>query len=266
MALVTGASRGIGRAIAVDLAQAGFDVIAAMRKPDDGEGLAAEVGAGAGSITVQRIDMDDPSTFEIPDGLRVLVNNAGIERQYLPVEHVELADWRAVFETNVFGLVELTRRAIPEMRRQGVGVVCNITSSSILAAVPFYAVYRASKAAVAAFGESLRCEVAPFGIRVIEIMPGPIDTDMLARSDRTPEAAVHPGYEDMAAASYEGRKAVDHMTTPAPEAAARIRAAILDDTAPLKHGCDDLSAGLLDAWSAGPIPLVGSPYDGTGLG
>ena len=265
MALVTGASRGIGRAVAVDLARAGFEVVAAMRTPDDGADLAAEVGDGPGSIRVERIDMDDPSTFSVPDGLRVLVNNAGIERQYLPVEHTDLADWRAVFETNLFGLVELTGRAVSEMRRGGDGVVCNITSSSILAAVPFYSVYRASKAAVSAFGESLRCEVAPVGIRVVEIMPGPIDTDMLARSDRTPEAVELDGYREMAEASYEGRKAVDHMTTPAAEAALRIRAAILDDQAPLKHGCDDLSVGLLQAWSAGPIALVGTPYEGQGI-
>ena len=96
-------------------------------------------------------------------------------------------------------------------------------------------------------------------------MPGPIDTDMLAGSDRLPEAAAHEGYREMAEASYAGRKAVDPMPTPAAEAAARVRAAILDDQAPLKHGCDDLSVGLLDAWSAAPVALVGSPYDGQGL-
>ena len=147
---MTGASRGIGRAIALDLANAGFDVVAAMRNPADGADLAAQVGDGGGSISVQRIDMDDPDTFVVPDGLRVLVNNAGIEREYLPVEHVDLADWRAVFETNLFGLVELTGRAIPVMRAGGGGVVCNVTSSSILAAIPFYSVYRASKAAASA--------------------------------------------------------------------------------------------------------------------
>ena len=265
MAMVTGASRGIGRAVAVDLAQAGFDVVAAMRNPDDGAGLAADAAGGSGSIVVERIDMDDPSTFSIPDGLKVLVNNAGIERQYLPVEHLDIADWRAVFETNVFGLVELTKQAIPEMRRGGEGVVCNVTSSSILAAVPFYAVYRASKAAVSAFGETLRCEVAPFGIRVIEIMPGPIETDMLVRSDRTPEAVEKDGYREMAEAAYEGRKSVEDMITPADEAAARIRGAILDDAAPLKHGCDDLSTGMLGAWSADPVSLLGSPYEGQGI-
>ena len=121
------------------------------------------------------------------------------------------------------------------------------------------------RAAVSAFGETLRCEVAHFGIRVVEIMPGPIDTDMLARSDRVPEASDRLGYEEMAAAAYEGRKAVEPMTTPAPEAAARIRAVILADAAPLKHGCDDLATGLLDAWSADPIALVGTEYAGQGV-
>ena len=169
VALVTGASRGIGRAVAIDLAEAGFDVVASMRNPDDGADLADLVQAGPGSVVVTHLDMDDPSTMEVPEGLKVLVNNAGVERQYLPVEEVNIDEWRAVFETNLFGLVELTRRAIPEIRKQGGGVICNVTSSSILAAVPFYSIYRASKAAVSAMGESLRCEVADFGIRVVEV-------------------------------------------------------------------------------------------------
>ena len=65
--MVTGASRGIGRAVAVDLARAGFDVVAAMRDPAAGADLAREVGDGTGSVTVQRIDLDDASTFVIPD-------------------------------------------------------------------------------------------------------------------------------------------------------------------------------------------------------
>ncbi|HYV60751.1 MAG TPA: SDR family NAD(P)-dependent oxidoreductase, partial [Acidimicrobiia bacterium] len=75
--------------------------------------------------------------------------------------------WREMFETNVFGLVEATRRAIPLMREAGGGVICNMGSSSILAPVPFYAAYRASKAAVSALSETLRAELAPLSIRVV---------------------------------------------------------------------------------------------------
>src|SRR5439155_16963800 len=115
----------------------------------------------------------------------------GVEVDHLPFEGTPIELWRQIFEANVFGLIEVTRRAIPLLRAGGGGVICNITSSSLLAPVPFYAPYRASKAAVSALGESLRAEVAPFGIRVVEILPGPIATDMLAGSERMPEAAAY---------------------------------------------------------------------------
>jgi NAD(P)-dependent dehydrogenase (short-subunit alcohol dehydrogenase family) len=256
-ALVTGASRGIGRAVALELARRGFDVVAAMRHPGDGAGLAGELGRARGTIRAAPLDVTEPASIHIPDGLRVLVNNAAIEREYLPLEHTPEEDWRAVFETNVFGLVEVTRRAIPELRRGG-GVICNLTSSSLLVPVPFYAVYRASKAAVAAIGETLSAELAPFGIRVVEILPGPIATDMLAASNRLPEAARYPGYDALAQQMYDGRQAVEEMITQ-PEAAARaIGAAILDEAGALRRGCDPLGQRLLDAWSANPMP-VGPP-------
>lgn len=255
-ALVTGASRGIGRGVALELARAGFDVVATMRNPAAGSSLVGELGNASGTLRVARLDVTDPDSIEIPDDLRVLVNNAGVERSYLPVEHTSMDDWRFVFETNVFGLVEVTRRAIPVLRAGGGGVICNVTSSSILAGIPFYAVYRASKWAVAAIGESLRAELAPFGIRVVDILPGPIETDMLANSARLPEAAQHAGYEAMAHAGYEGRMAVEDQTTPVAEAATRIVAAICDDASPLRCACDDLAEGMLAAWRAAPESML----------
>jgi len=248
VAVVTGASRGIGRAVAVDLAQAGFDVVATMRDPAAGDGLRDEVGETTGSITVQRLDVDDPESIELPADLRVLVNNAGIERDYLPVEHVPMDQWRAVFETNVFGLVEVTRRAIPLLRANGGGVLCSITSSSILVPVPFYAVYRASKAAVSALDDTLRVELAPFGIRVVEIMPGPVESDMLYDSDRMAEASQFDEYRAMAEQVYAGRQQIRDQYTPALVAAAAIRAAILDDGGPMRYGCEPMSDGLVEMW------------------
>jgi len=255
IALVTGASRGIGRAIAVELAARGFDVVATMRDRSAGAALAAEAAgavaatASGGSLRVERLDVTDPATIMIPDGLRVLVNNAGVEAPHPPFEDTPLELWRAMFETNVFGLVEVTRRAIPVLRAAGHGVICNVTSSSILAPVPFYAPYRASKAAVMAIGESLRAELAPFGIRIVEIMPGPIDTDMLESSDRPADAIDYPEYAPMARRMYEGRRQnlAGMITSPA-DAARAIADAILDDEAPLRVGCDPLSIGMLDAW------------------
>jgi len=247
-AVVTGASRGIGRAVALELANRGFDVVATMRKPADGAGLPSEVRGAGGSLRIERLDVTDPATIALPDELRVLVNNAAVEREHPSFESTPMELWRAMFETNVFGLIEVTRAAIPALRRAGGGVLCNVTSSSILAPVPFYAPYRSSKAAVSAIGESLRAELAPFGIRVLEIMPGPIDTDMLAGSAAPPAAIDEPDYAPMAQRSFEGRASAEDQKVSTADAAAAIVDAILDDDAPLRVGCDPLGRGLLDAW------------------
>lgn len=246
-ALVTGASRGIGRALARELAARGFSVVATMRDPADGDALREE---GEGRIRVARLDVARPETIELPATLRVLVNNAGVETDYLPGEHAPLAEWRRVFETNLFGLVEVTRRAIPALRAAGGGVLCNVTSSSLLFPMPFYGVYRASKAAVAAFGESLAAELRPQGIRVLEIQPGPIETDMLAGSDRLPEAAEDPRYRALAEWAHASRRQTADQTTSAAEAARAIVSAILDDESPQKVGCDPLARAMLEAAGA----------------
>lgn len=251
-ALVTGASRGLGRALALELARRGFDVVATMREPSVGASLPREAGGAAGSLRVARLDVTRPETIEVPEGLRVLVNNAGIEVPYEPVEHACLDDWRAAFETNVFGLVETTRRALPALRAAGGGVVCNVTSASLLFPMPFFSVYRASKAAVSALSESLAAELAEHGVRVVEVMPGPIATDLLAGSDREPEAARHAPYARLAAWAWSGRRASEAAKTPAEEAARRIVDAILDDAAPLRVACDGVGEAMIGGADAAP--------------
>lgn len=248
IALITGASRGIGRAVAIEMARRGFEVVATMRDPRAGVSLPEEAKKLGGLLRVERLDVDRPDTIRIPNGLRVLVNNAGVEGEYLPVEESPLELWRRIFETNVFGLVEVTRRAIPALRASGGGVICNVTSSSLLFPMPLYAAYRASKAAVAALGESLRAELAAFGIRIVEILPGPIDTDMLAGSDRVPEAAAYEPYRRLAERAHEARRGVAGSVTSAAEAARSIADAILDDGGPLRHGCDPLGRSMLEGW------------------
>ena len=186
----------------------------------------------------------------MPAGLRVLVNNAGIDGAYLPVEHAPMEQWREMFETNFFGAVEVVRRAIPRLRDAGGGVICNVTTAALLGPVPLFAMYRAGKAALSALGESLRAELAPFGIRVIEILPGPVATDMLAGSDRLPEASACEGYEGIARRIHTGRQGVENMATPSAEAARAIVDAILDDDAPLRCGCDPLGSSMLEACRA----------------
>lgn len=248
IALVTGAGRGLGRAVAVELAARGFEVLATARRLSAVRDLEQRAERDGGCIRAARLDVTRPGSFEMPPGLRVLVNNAGVEPAYLPVEHAPSDVWRDIFETNLFGLLEVTRRALPRLRESGGGVVCNLTSSATLVPMPFYAAYRASKAAVSALGESLQAEAGPLGIRVLEVLPGPIATDMLEASDRSLPAERYPEYRDLAARARAGRRSVEGRTTP-PEVAARsIADAILDDGAPLRTGCDPLGQGMLDAW------------------
>ena len=245
-ALVTGASRGIGRAVALELAVRGFDTIATMRDPAAGASMPEEA---KGSLEVRRLDVTDPSTFELPGDLRVLVNNAGIDVDYLPVEHANVQDWRRLFETNVFGVVALTSAAIPVLRANAPGVVCTVSSSSIFASVPFYAAYRASKAAVSAFDDSLRTEVAPFGIRVVEILPGPVDTDMFRLSSGEQDAARFEHYRSLGATAARLREEhADPRVVDAADAATAIVDAILESDGPMRYGCDPVSYELLELW------------------
>lgn len=245
-ALVTGANRGIGRAIALELAHRGFDTVATMRDPATAGDMAGETD---GRLEVRRLDVTDPATFELPDDLRVLVNNAGIDTEYLPVEHADIGDWRRMFETNVFGTVALTSAAIPTLRANRPSVVCTVTSSSIVAPMPFYSAYRASKAALSAFGDSLRVEVAPFGIRVVEIMPGPVDTDMFRLSTGDMDAVRFPEYRALAVVAGDLRRAhADPRVVEPAAAATAIVDAIVDTSGPMRYGCDPISVELIELW------------------
>jgi NAD(P)-dependent dehydrogenase (short-subunit alcohol dehydrogenase family) len=245
-ALVTGASRGIGRAIALELAHRGFDTLATMRDPAAGAGMDRET---SGRLEVRRLDVNDPATFDLPGDLRVLVNNAGVDSEYLPVEHADIDDWRRMFETNVFGTVALTSAAIPTLRANSPSVVCTVTSSSIVAPMPFYSAYRASKAAASAFGDSLRVEVAPFGIRVVEILPGPVDTDMFRLSTGDMDAARFPEYRALAEVAGELRQAhADPRVVEPAAAASAVVDAIVDSEGPMRYGCDPVSLELIELW------------------
>jgi NAD(P)-dependent dehydrogenase (short-subunit alcohol dehydrogenase family) len=245
-ALVTGAGRGIGRAIALELANQGFDTVATMRDPEAG---AAMPGESSGRLRVQRLDVTDESTYHFPADLRVLVNNAGIDTDYLPVEHANIDDWRRMFETNVFGTVAVTAAAIPVLRRNRPSVVCTITSSSIVAGMPFFSAYRASKAAASAFCDSLRAEVDRLGIRVVEILPGPVDTDMFRLSTGEPDAARFADYRALAdVGTTLRRQHADPRVVEPSTAASAIVDAILDRSGPMRYGCDPVSLELLDLW------------------
>ena len=178
VALVTGASSGIGEAAARGLLEKGFVVYVAARRVD----RMAELGA-AGAQVVALDVTDDASMVACIDRIRteqgrldVLVNNAGYG-SYGSVEDVPLDEARRQFEVNVFGLARLTQLALPIMREQKSGRIINISSVGGRLYEPFGAWYHATKYAVEGLSNSLRIEVAPFGIDVVIIAPAGVITE-----------------------------------------------------------------------------------------
>ena len=175
--LLTGCSSGIGRASALALAARGHRVFATARKEDDLAGLERD------GLTALALDVTDPATIAAAVGavlsranrLDVLVNNAGYP-QYGSVEEVTLAQWRAQFDVNVFGTLAVTQAVLPAMRKQQSGRIINVSSVAGKLGIPFAAPYCASKHALEALSDALRVEVSPFGIRVVLVEPGPVET------------------------------------------------------------------------------------------
>lgn len=177
--IVTGASSGIGFDAVSRLSAAGYEVIAGVRST-----AAMEAWRGKRHVTPCLLDVTDTSAIEqavatlaprLAEASAVhLVNNAGIAVAG-PVEAVPLAQWRAQFEVNVFGLVAVTQAFLPEIRRSG-GRIVQVSSVSGLAAAPYLGPYASSKFAVEALSDSLRRELRQFGVKVILIEPGPVQT------------------------------------------------------------------------------------------
>lgn len=176
IALITGCSSGIGRALANNFKDAGYEVWATARKPADVAQLKA-----AGFVAVQ-LDVND--SLEVDQlsarlkqhgkGLDVLINNAGYGAMG-PLLDGGVKGLQQQFETNVFSVVGITEALFEPLRRNR-GLVVNIGSVSGVLVTPFAGAYCASKAAVHALSDALRMELAPFGIRVMEVQPGAIDT------------------------------------------------------------------------------------------
>ncbi|WP_076590827.1 SDR family NAD(P)-dependent oxidoreductase [Herminiimonas arsenitoxidans] len=238
-ALVTGANRGLGKAIALELVSRGFDVIAGVRNPDTAIDLLEQARSLPGTLVLERMDMAALGDYQPPADLRILVNNAGYRGPYLPIEEAGMDEWRRTFDTNFFGLIDLTRRAIPALRNHGHGLICNIGSLGAYVPLPFYSIYRTSKVAVAALSEGLRIELAPFGVRVIEIPIGGVDTDMLRTgiAHRPPEAIEYELYRPMAQ-SQAAMSETARTNALAPEIAARNVVDEMFRPGPLRRACD----------------------------
>jgi NADP-dependent 3-hydroxy acid dehydrogenase YdfG len=185
VALVTGASSGIGEATAIALAEAGAAVAIGARRRDRLDALAAKLADGGARVLTLDLDVTDEQacaaavarTREELGGLDVLVNNAGV-MLLGTIVGADPEEWRRMLHTNVLGLMYMTHAAIGGMVEQGSGDVVNISSVAGRVARKGAGVYNASKWAVNAFSESLRQEVTGRGVRIGLVEPGAVATEL----------------------------------------------------------------------------------------
>jgi NAD(P)-dependent dehydrogenase (short-subunit alcohol dehydrogenase family) len=181
--LITGATDGLGKALALLLAERGYRVFAAGRSPEKLAQLDAV--ARAKKLPLESVALDVCSDDSVERGVNhvldnagaidVLVNNAGVNYT-AAVEDLSMEDWRAQFETNFFGVLRVTRAVLPQMRERRSGRVLMMSSVSGLITAPTQGAYSSSKHALEALSNALRMELYPFGIPVVLIEPGYIVT------------------------------------------------------------------------------------------
>ncbi len=192
--LLTGATAGIGRHAALELARQGHHVIATGRREGALATLAKEADGLAGPLDVLPMDVTDEASVRraaerarsLTDGrgIDVLVNNAGYG-QMGPLEEVTDAELRKQYDTNVFGLMNVTRAFLPQLRARGEGRIVNVGSIGGRVTFPLMGAYNSTKYAVESLSDALRVELAPFGIRVSLVEPGPIRTEFNDRAMET---------------------------------------------------------------------------------
>jgi NADP-dependent 3-hydroxy acid dehydrogenase YdfG len=183
---ITGASTGFGRQLAEEVLKAGGKVIATARKLDNVADLESRYPQTAKALALDvtdggQVDSAVTQAFAQFGHVDVLVNNAGYGVAGA-IEEVSEAEFMPMFETNVFGLLRVTRAFLPYLRKQRSGHILNLSSIGGVVANPGIGFYNSTKFAVEGLSEALAGELAPLGIRVTIIEPGPFRTDFLGRS------------------------------------------------------------------------------------
>ena len=234
--LITGSSSGIGKATAIFFAEQGWNVIATMRKPEEETELNT-----LDNVLLTALDVLDPASIQkaVNEGIErfgkidVLVNNAGYGA-YGPLEVFERENIIRQFNTNVIGLLDVTKAVLPHFRANRDGIIINISSVGGRLTFPFGALYHVTKFAVEGISESLSFEVATFGVKVKIVEPGATATDFAGRSfefknDESIEeyqgliAKLMKMMEDLSGNSYAARVVAEKIYEAATDGTDRLR-------------------------------------------
>jgi NAD(P)-dependent dehydrogenase (short-subunit alcohol dehydrogenase family) len=194
VALISGASRGLGKAMALALGRAGVRLALVARDEKALAGTASEIRAGGGEAETYIADVSDEHqvaglqrrALDHFGRVEILINNAGINARK-PLSDFTLAEWNRVLSTNLTSAFLLCRAFVPQMKGRGYGRVINMTSIMSHVSLPERAAYSASKAGLLGFTKALALELAPEGITVVAISPGPFATEMNTAQMNDPE-------------------------------------------------------------------------------
>jgi len=253
-ALVTGASSGMGRETAIKLAEKGFQVIAAARRI----GRLNELAEQFQNITPMQVDLSQSedtevfcnyiSTLSMP--VSVLINNAGYSIRGA-LEDVSMEAIKRIFEVNLFALIRITQACLPGMRYLRKGTIVNLSSIAGKFTFPGSGVYAATKYAVEGITDALRMELAPFGIRVVAIRPGPIGTEFNEVGNKLTGdlmARTHPDYKPIyQTAGAATGKIFAGLSIPGPDLIADcILQAVLSDAPNAVYSAGPLSDDFLE--------------------
>lgn len=251
---ITGASSGIGKATAQYFHDKGWNVVATLRDPAHAGDL-----ADLPRVQVARLDVTDGNSITAAvdaaharfGGIDVLLNNAGYGA-YGPLEAFDMEGIRRQFDTNVIGLLEVTKAVLPRMRAQGTGVIVNISSIGGRMTFPLGSLYHGTKFAVEGLSEALHYELEPLGIRVKIVEPGMIATDFSGRSfdfRQTPELTDYQPVVDKLFAVLGSPEMAATASLPSVVSEA-IWAAVTDGTSRLRYTAGADAAAFMAARSA----------------
>ncbi|MEK6931080.1 MAG: SDR family oxidoreductase [Thermoproteota archaeon] len=235
VAIVTGSSSGIGYETALAFARDGFYTFATVRNPKKADKISQVAKKENLNIEIIELDVDDEKSISAAiekilakkQRIDVLVNSAGWGL-FGSVEDVSMKDFRAQFETNFFGIISIIQKVAPIMRKQGAGVIVNVSSVAGRIGFPGSPAYISSKFALEGLSESLRYELGQFGVKTIIIEPGVIKTNFFS-SMKIAEPKPDSPYKEITEKVIMGIKMMAELGTPPSEVATTILNAVKEE-------------------------------------
>ena len=257
VALVTGSSSGIGYETAILLAKSGFHTYATMRNLEKSKSIAEIAKKEKLPLEIIQLDVnDDRSVKEAIDKIvakdnriDVLVNNAGYGL-FGSLEDLSIEEIKAQFETNFFGVIRVTQKVLPIMRKQNSGTIVNLSSVGGRVGVPVLSAYQSTKFALEGLSESLSYELEPFGIRVVIVEPGFIRTNIMNSSIMAKKAADResPYFSLMQKVENHFKSMMDNPSTSQPQEVANvILQAITSENPQLRYTAGNDAATVMQA-------------------